>query len=35
MDAQVGWAVTGADSSPELGYLVPELCVPEADEMGQ
>lgn len=35
MDAQAGWAVTGADSSSELGYLVPELCVPGADEVGQ
>lgn len=35
MDAQAGWAVTGADSSSELGYLVPELWVPGADEVGQ
>lgn len=27
--------LTGADSIPELGYLVFELCVPEEDEMRQ
>lgn len=28
VDAQVTWAVSEADSSSELGYLVPKLCVP-------
>lgn len=35
VDAQAGPAETGADSSSGLGYLVPELSVPETDEMGQ
>lgn len=30
VDAQARWAVTGADSSSEPGYLVPEPCGPEA-----
>ena len=35
VDAEAGWAVTGADSTSELGYLVPESWVPGADEVGR
>ena len=31
---QAGWAGMGADSSSELGSLVPELCVRGAREVG-
>lgn len=31
---QAGWAGREADSSSELGSLVPELCVPGVHDMG-